>query len=87
MYVCLTVVGLHGEKKIVKETRALADDPFCLPFMLTEQMRVGVRKNGRKDCEQEKRECITHGVRSHACHKFTSIHFLFLHPLAVSSLL
>jgi hypothetical protein len=78
-------VGLHGEKKIVKETGALADDRFAYPFMLTEQMRVGVRKNEKKDCKQKKRECITYGVRSHACHRFTSIHFLSLHPLAVSS--
>jgi hypothetical protein len=78
-------MGLRGEKKMVKERGALADDRFAHPSMLTEQMRVGVRKNERKDCKQEKRECITHAVRSHACHKFTSIHFVFLHPLAVSS--
>lgn len=58
------VVGLHEEKKIVKETREMTDDRFAHPLMLTEEMYAGVRKNERIDCEQKKRECIQHMVFS-----------------------
>jgi hypothetical protein len=62
MHVCLLVVRPYGEKKTVREVRVLADDHSARPFMLTEQMCVGVWKNEEERLQVKREENASHMV-------------------------
>jgi hypothetical protein len=88
LHVCLTLVGVSRRKENRKRNKSIGGRPLYPRFYVDRTNECGRTKRTREEiASNEKRERITHGVRSRARYKFTSIYFLSLHPLVISSLL